>query len=344
MPVDNAQYRAIDPLNMMALRGHQVVWPPAGGIADLTRLEGCEVVHVFRRADLDTQHVLAKLSRQGTAITYDNDDDFSAIPRESPRYKEVGALTGQQIFADTARVARFAHCFTTTNDAIAARYREAGVERVEVIDNYLATTLDRAGTGHEGIVIGWLGGPDDGVELQLVPVLQALVQILEQHPEVRVESIGIDLGLHERYRHDAAVDFREIPARVADWDIGIAPLADIPYSVLRTGIKLKEYAGSGVPWLASPVGPYRGLGEAEGGQLVDDDGWLEALERLVRSPRERRSLARKARKWAKHQSIDGVVDRWERVFTVAAETRHEAPAELRPKALARPRRRRAGRR
>lgn len=344
VPVDNAHYRAIDPLNTMAMRGHHVVWPPDGGAADLTRLEGCDVVHVFRRADLQTQRVLEKLSRQGTAFTYDNDDDFTAIPEESPRHKEVGALAGQQIFADTARIARSAHCFTTTNDVLAAKYRQAQVESVEVISNYLATTLDRTGIGHEGVVIGWVGTSDDRVDLKRIPVVEALRRLLDEHPEVRVESIGIDLGLRERYRYDATVDFREIPARIADWDIGIAPLADIPYNVTRTDIRLKEYAGSGVPWLASPVGPYRDLGAAEGGRKVPDGGWFEALDLLVRRPRDRRRLARRARKWAKRQSIDTVADRWLSVFTAAAEARRGAPAAFRAKALARPRPRRAGRR
>ncbi len=28
-------------------------------------------------------------------------------------------------------------------------------------------------------------------------------------------------------------------------------------------MKLKEYAGAGAPWLASPIGPYAGLGEEQ---------------------------------------------------------------------------------
>jgi len=41
-----------------------------------------------------------------------------------------------------------------------------------------------------------------------------------------------------------------------------------------------EYAASDLPWLALPVGPYAGLGEEQGGGLVDD-AWFDALERVV---------------------------------------------------------------
>jgi hypothetical protein len=52
--------------------------------------------------------------------------------------------------------------------------------------------------------------------------------------------------------------------------------------------------------------------------LVVDDGWYEALDRLVTHPRERRRLGRKAKKWANSQTIDAVAARWEQVFVEAA--------------------------
>jgi glycosyltransferase involved in cell wall biosynthesis len=102
--------------------------------------------------------------------------------------------------------------------------------------------------------------------------------------------------------------------------IAIAPLANLPFNMTRSDIKLKEYAASGVPWLASPVGPYIGLGEREGGVLVPDDGWFDALDRLVCHQRDRRRLARRARSWAKDQMIEMAADRWERVFETSART------------------------
>jgi hypothetical protein len=52
-------------------------------------------------------------------------------------------------------------------------------------------------------------------------------------------------------------------------------------------VRVKEYAAAGVRWLASPIGPYAGLGEKQGGRLVPDGRWFEELDRLIRDERAR---------------------------------------------------------
>jgi glycosyltransferase involved in cell wall biosynthesis len=305
-------------MNAMARRGHEIVWPGTNGKVDMRPLSRCDVVHVYRRAADDMQQVLAALAQAGTPITYDNDDDFTAVPMESPDYKRFGGLTGQRFFTKTVKAARIARCFTTTNEVLAQKYRALGVERVEVIPNCLSPDVSRPRHGHEDVVVGWIAGIDHKADVARIAIGDALKRLLGKHRDVRMECIGVDLGLPERYKHDAHVPFPELPRRIGGFDIGIAPLADIPCNWARSDIKLKEYAASGVPWLASPIGPYVGLGEEQGGRLVSDDGWLEALDRMVSRERERRRLARKARKWAKHQTIDAVADRWEQVLAAAA--------------------------
>jgi glycosyltransferase involved in cell wall biosynthesis len=318
-PNSAAHYRAIYPMQAMERRGHEIVWPPdEDGNADLHRLIGCDVVHVYRRAAEDTRDVLVRLTRGRTPITYDNDDDFTAVPKESPDYPKVGGARGRRIHALTLKVAKLAHAFTTTNDFLAEKYRQDGVERVEVIPNTVAAIGSRSRNRHDGLVVGWVGGVDHAADAARIGIADALRRLVARHDGVRVECIGLDLKLPDRYRHDGFVPFQELPARIGGFDIGIAPLADLPGNRVRSDIKLKEYAASGVPWLASPVGPYGGLGEDEGGRLVPDDGWFEALDRLVTHDRERRKLARKAKRWAKGQTIDSVAERWERVFADAA--------------------------
>jgi glycosyltransferase involved in cell wall biosynthesis len=318
-PNSNAYYRALDPMRAMARRGHDVVWPPDGeGKADLRRLATCDVIHVYRRAGGETEQVLAQLRRRGMPITYDNDDDFTAVPKESPDYRKVGGLKGQRIFALTATAARAASSFTTTTEVLASKYRGVGVEHAEVIGNYLAPDVQRPASRHDGVVIGWIAGIDHRADVVRIDIVDALKRVLAKHAAARVECIGVDLSLPERYRHDGFVAFLDLPRRIGGFDIAIAPLADTPANRARSDIKVKEYAASGVPWLASPVGPYVGLGRSEGGRLVPDDGWFEALDRLVASGRERRRLARRAKRWAKGQMIDAVADCWEQVFARAA--------------------------
>ena len=248
----------------------------------------------------------------------DPDDDFTAVPPESPDYPKVGGLRGQRIHALTVRAAKLARVFSTTNDVLAQKYRAQGVERIMVIPNTVASDVPRPRSRHAGVVIGWVGGVDHAGDAARLGIAEALGRVISLHDDVRVECIGVDLRLSNRYRHDDFVPFRDLPARIGGFDIGIAPLLDTPGNRARSDIKVKEYAASGVPWLASPVGPSLALGEDQGGRLVPDDGWFEALDRLLRKTRERKRLARKAKRWAKEQTIEGVAECWERVFAQAA--------------------------
>jgi hypothetical protein len=296
-------------------RGHEIVWPSDSGELELPRVRGCDAVHVYRLAGEERRRAFLELAQRGTVVSYDNDDDYTAVPKESPQYKSTGGLTGQRIFASTVKVARAARCLTTTNDWLAKKYQRAGVEHIEVIGNYLTPGVARPRLNHEGLVVGWVAGKEHYADLTRIAIADALRRLVAQYSFVRVESIGVDLALAERYSFDGFVPFADLPGRIGGFDIGIAPLADIPMNWGRSDIKLKEYAASGVPWLASPIGPYAELGERQGGRLVADDEWFEALERLVTKPRERRRLARTAKRWAKHQTIEAAADRWEHLFT-----------------------------
>lgn len=312
-------YRVGLPLETLAERGHDVVWPEGDQRhLDVDRLATCDVVHVYRRLDEQTRYVVGTLIRKGVAVTWDNDDNLGATPEESPLYKTHGGAKGARIFRDSVRIAKRAQIVTVPNETLATLYRENGIERIEVIPNSLPVQT-REARPHVGIVIGWIAGLEHRADAGRLGIAATLERVLEAHPEVRVECIGVDLGLSERYRHDEQVRFFDLPKRMAGWDIGIAPLADIPFNRSRSDIKLKEYAATGVPWLASSLTPYQDLGPEQGGLLVPDDGWLAALERLIVNAAERRELAENARAWAATQTIADTVGRWEAVFEQAVD-------------------------
>jgi glycosyltransferase involved in cell wall biosynthesis len=307
---------------MMAMerRGHTVVWPPtADGEASYGRLAGCDVVHVYRRADPGTQQVVRQLVAADVPLVYDNDDNVAGIPKGATNFRAQGALRGQHSLLEAARVAKAARLVTTTCEPLAEVYRHLGAEEVRVIPNQLGWRVHRPTIEHEGIVIGWVAAGEHRADAERLGIAAALQEILDRHPEVRVEMIGIDLGLRsDRYQRTIKVPFLELPRELGRFDIGLAPLADLPFNRGRSDIKVKEYAASGVPWLASPVGPYVGLGENQGGVLVPDGEWLDALERLVTNARLRRKLSKRGRKWAKGQTIEATADAWEQAFHDAA--------------------------
>jgi glycosyltransferase involved in cell wall biosynthesis len=325
-PTPNSAYRAIDPLRAMERRGHEIVWPdPSTGHSPLAALVGCDLVHVYRFWENDIVNAASELRRRGTAITWDNDDDYTVVNPKMSTYAEIGGLKGERIFLRMLKIARLAEAVTTTTPSLAERYRRAGIEGVTVIPNHLSISLPRPTERHDGVVIGWIAGAEHELDARELGIHAALRRVLEDHPEVRVESVGVELDLPaQRYRHHRMVPFAELPRVTARFDIGIAPLADIPFNRARSDIKLKEYAASGVPWLASPVGPYLGLGEDEGGGLVADGAWEHELRRLVADRRARRRLAKRATRWAKGQTIESAADAWAAVFAGAVESRRQA--------------------
>lgn len=327
-PTAAAYYRGLYPLEQMMKRGHEIVWPELDtGEAKLAEFGDCDVIYVFRRSEESLRRGLARLAERGVGIVWDTDDDLSAIPRRSPTYKQAGALRGQKRFMETLRMARMADVMMASTETIAAKYADAGgVGAIEVFENYLPPKLKRKRAKHDGLIIGWIAGiehTEDAVELGLRDMLEG---VLSRHPDVLVESVGVDLGLRERYVRCPSAHFNTLPDHLARYDIGIAPLVDIPFNAARSNIKVKEYAASEVPWLASPRGPYVGLGEREGGRLVADDAWGAALDDLIGDKRARKQLAKAGKSWAKSQTIDRRADQFEGFLQAAANRARQSRA------------------
>jgi glycosyltransferase involved in cell wall biosynthesis len=323
----NIRYRSLNPLEALQRRGHEVRFAREGvgyaaGALHAERLGGCDVVHGYRNLLPEEVALVQECIRAGAAFVWDTDDDLAAAPSEGTGTRG-GGLHAQRIFARTLQIARLADVVTTSTERLAERYRASGIERVEVLGNYLAPEVMRSRRRrHEGIVIGWIAGLEHAADLARIPVVDALRRLLDVHPRLRVASIGVDLGLpRERYEHHGEVPIKLLQDHLGRWDLGIAPLADTPFNRARSDVKLKEYASVGIPWLASPVGPYAGLGAAQGGELVADDGWHGALERLATRRLARLRLGRRARAWARTQSIERHAERWERVCAEAIERR-----------------------
>lgn len=215
---------------------------------------------------------------------------------------------------------QLADIVTTPSKVLADQYRELGAEDARVLENYMPREFAKVRPAkHRGIAIACLAALEHQVNYQELGLRDVLLRLLDAHPELRVISFGLGLGLgHERYDHIELVPFLDMAKTFARFDIGIAPLVNIPWNRARSNVKLKEYASGGIPWLASPVGPYLGMGEEEGGRLVPDDDWHDALERLIMGGRERRKLSKRAMRWANGQGIEQHADRWEAALRDAA--------------------------
>lgn len=319
----NAYYRVMLPLRELERRGHRVLWPAHHPEDELlSGTPGFDVFlmhHYFREEELA---LVERLGRQGVAVVWDKDDDISATPRRAPAYKDYGGRRGvRRGFERSIEIASTASLMTTPSEHLAGLYRDAGAEHVEVIENHVAPEhVDGTRPRHQGVVIGITAAGEHGEDFKRLKIDQMLQRLLKAHEGVRVVTIGWGHDLPaSRHVHHPYLPIEQLIAAEREFDIGLAPLAESAFNRARSNVKLKEYAAAGAMWLASPVGPYRGMGEEQGGVLVGDDDWYATLERLVVDYRQRVELAQRARAWVRRQSSDVAARQWETAFARAVE-------------------------
>jgi hypothetical protein len=311
----NAVYRSFGPMRALAERGHEV------RELELSRIDGwhgllrwCDVLHVYRVCDGGSVELARAARDAGAAVVWDDDDDITRVPRGTPGYAEAGGRKGEKRLAARTRMFASVDLVTAPSEHLAATFRDGGAAEARVIENYVIDELARHRAPRDALRIGWVAGLEHRLDLEQVPIVPALQRLLDTHPHVRVTTVGVRLELDsDRYDHVPVVALPDLLRLVSTFEIGIAPLSPaLAINRARSNVKLKEYAAVGVPWLASPIGPYAGLGEGEGGRLVSDDRWFEELDALVRGERARRRLARRAARWGGRQLLSRNAGRWER--------------------------------
>lgn len=317
----NGYYRAVLPLTALGQRGHTVALHHAGAALKAGYLlPPCDVLFLHRASYPEHVELVRRCAQDGVAVVWDNDDDLSALPKVTRKVNGHGRRASRQVFKRSVEIARGAAAMTTPSDEIARIYREAGVARTVVIRNQVAT-VERPRPAGDAIVLGYTGAIEHAEDLEKLRLAQTFERLLDAHPRLRIVSVGIDLGLRDRrYTCHGYVGFRALGEIVRGFDVGIAPLLDGAFNRSRSDIKLKEYAAAGAMWLASPVGPYRGLGEQQGGLPVGDGDWHDALDRVLRDDALRARLTRQAGAWARTQTIRATVPAWEAVLQEAVAT------------------------
>ena len=329
----NGFYRGIGPMTALAqLRGHAVVpleltdgRPPLAAVRDV------DVLHIHRYGEDGAVRLAREAKARGAAVAWDNDDDMGSVPKGTPGYRRQGGMMWERRLAGMRKIFQVADLVTAPSPALVERLREYGAPHAETIENHVPDQFVLRGRPpRTGVTIGWIAGLEHQLDVERIPIREALQRLLDERPDVRVVSFGLGLGLRgDRYRHVDVVPLLELTRRAAAFDVGIAPLSDLAMNRARSNVKLKEYAAAGACWLASPTGPYAGMGEKQGGRLVDDGDWFDALARLVDKPRERAKLATRAGRWVEGETLSKNVGRWESRFEAAvarARTAREAVA------------------
>jgi glycosyltransferase involved in cell wall biosynthesis len=138
--------------------------------------------------------------------------------------------------------------------------------------------------------LGWIGSRDN--EQHLLPIAPALREA-HRRTGARVTLIGTltrTLGDLEPMIDRLAWSETTQRRRLADFDIGIAPLPNDPYSRGKCGYRLLQYAAAGIPPIGSPVGVNRDLLQQFRAPAPSTrDEWVDAILDLLSSPAETRA-------------------------------------------------------
>jgi len=319
----NTSHRCFEPAQALEERGHDLLVLREGDEAHADGLPPCDVLFVHRLHSVNVVRAARALTAGGAAFVWDNDDDLTDVPPNPRGSVKRGGLRSQLTAAEMSGAMKLADLITTPSADLAQRFRSGGAPAVTVVENYVPDAFERVKRpAHAGITIGWVAGYEHIYDLRELGLRDVFRRLLDARADLRIVSIGLDLSLErDRYRYMPMVHYADLPQLTAEWDIGIAPLADVSFNRARSNCKLKEYAAVGTPWLASPVGPYLGLGEREGGRLITDGDWHAALEQLIDNPRERAKLAKRGRKWARGHAMSRNAKRWEAALREAVERR-----------------------
>jgi glycosyltransferase involved in cell wall biosynthesis len=169
--------------------------------------------------------------------------------------------------------------------------------------------------------LGWIGSADNEIYLQCVaPALREV----HRRTGARLTVIGTTrctLGDLEGLIDRVAWSEDTQHAMLSEFDVGIAPVPDEPYTRGKCGYKILQYAAAGAPAVASPVGVNRQiLSSLDMPAAEGVDEWVDAiLGLLTASAQARAELGHRARDVTQRSySYDAWLSRWKQAVGLSS--------------------------
>jgi glycosyltransferase involved in cell wall biosynthesis len=199
---------------------------------------------------------------------------------------------------------------------------------IRVLPNCVkAELLDMPRKRAERLTIGWQGGTSHLVDL--CTVQDELRDVLAAHPDADLHFIGQDLSplqwvknpaLRSRCRFTPWSDDVGDYYKAVDFDIAIAPLADVPFNRAKSHLKALDAAARGIPVIAQDMEPYREfVRDGETGYLVrTGEEWVKRLTDLIHDEAAREEMGAAARKAAAAYTMQGNWTLWQDAYEAAA--------------------------
>lgn len=227
---------------------------------------------------------------------YDCDDAFF-LKYRSGRLRLLQPLLGAK--ADRLMAAAVA---VTAGNAELAGYARRFNSTVTVLpsvvdtDHFLSATPSPVENSAKPFTVGWIGSPSTAPYLQLL--IEPLKQLARERP-VRLLVVGgpaPTIAGVEIVEQPWSVE-QEVPL-IQQFDVGVMPLPDTPWTRGKCAYKLIQCMACGVPVIASPVGANVDAVHFDCGLLANSSQqWLAAFRQLAADLTLREKMGLAARIW-----------------------------------------------
>jgi glycosyltransferase involved in cell wall biosynthesis len=150
------------------------------------------------------------------------------------------------------------------------------------------------------VTIGWMGSRTTSRYLKRV--LPAVERLNRDGLRARLVAVGGGRLPAARWLEQRPWSLEREAADLAEFDVGVLPLPDNPWTQGKCGYKALQYFAAGIPVIASPVGVNARLVGTSRGRLADsDDAWYRALEDLLSDAAARRQMGEAGRRFVEAQ-------------------------------------------
>ena len=259
-------------------------------------------------------HLLEQYMGHGIKLVYETDDDMLNVDSSG-----LPHLHAEQARESVRRCLRLVDMVTVTNEYLADTIRPYN-DNIRVLPNHVkAGLLTLARPKADRLTIGWAGGTSHLVDM--VEIEEPLREVLTDNPAVGMHFIGHDLspllrGLRARARWTGWQQDVGAYYKLVDFDIAVAPSADIPFNRAKTWLRALEKGAMGIPVVAANRLPYSDyVIDGKTGYLVNTpEEWRSRLNDLIHDEAMRAEMGAAGKEQAAGWTIEDGWKLWESAY------------------------------
>lgn len=284
-------YRAHQPARLLQGSQYLVAYPT--NILTSTLTEWADIIVWERSAAYQAPDIIRRLRSEGKVSIYDIDDDVFNIPAHNPAAPIIGVVEHQEKFSAVMHAVDY---IFTPNGALATKFGERFEKRTFVVPNVVHLPDFVPMENDTGkLRIGWAGGTSHKRDIAMIR--DALKDASKDATIVIMGFDGIDEagnvfdGIDIEYHKPVPPHAYAAHLSALKLDIGLAPLEENGFNLMKSPIKVEEYGALGIPVVASKVGPYKVIEHGVTGLHASNGGDFRVkLRRLIRDEKLRTTL------------------------------------------------------